>query len=473
MADDLDILLRTRTRNLFIISSAIIVYLLAGADIGQLAVGTMKVPARFPEVLKWAAVVVLLWFWWRYFIVWLDHRLAFRNEVRVTLRQTSWFQNFLKKKLITDYGDSLEYMETSVSSGQGATRGDIRNIFTAGTKRLQVIVHQVDFYMEMDGIRTAVAREPEGLIVNIPWWRYFGLVPFISVWQALRKDSFGNVVLPHLVAIAAMVLIGLSFKGVDPAGVFGLLDGGQASATSGIVTAVAPNITVIGSGQSWIGRVIDDPVALTALLISMLAVGFTIWRGWREIQLRQSQDYLDASTRLLERAFESFEERRSDEWNGLPDPDRLLWLTVARMLRESESTALEITVRSHRALYKQTKNFWRGKIHDLLKSLGKAPLTYFAENADAILGTSGDQRSPISDKSLKVLLHFLEWPKDAPDPLDGTEHFTDEEIDHVATFEYRAVGDYLEAQRAMLRGSDGEKKHWRRKFLESVLNSKP
>ena len=55
MATDQQNVLRARARNLFIISSAIIVYLLAGADIEHLAVGALKAPAEYPEVLRAAA----------------------------------------------------------------------------------------------------------------------------------------------------------------------------------------------------------------------------------------------------------------------------------------------------------------------------------------------------------------------------------------------------------------------------------
>lgn len=212
----------------------------------------------------------------------------------------------------------------------------------------------------------------------------------------------------------------------------------------------------------------QNAVAWLAFLVSAIVAGFTIWRFRRDIQLQSSQDYLTASTRMLERAYETFKAKRSAEWGGLPEPDRLLWLTVARMLREANNTSREIKVRSHHTLYEHARTFWRGRLYDLLRPLNKAPLTYFAEDADSILGLSGDQRMPVADKSLRVVLDFLRWPKEKPDPLEGTPAFSDQEIDRMRSFEYAAVADYLDAKDAMLRREQSRKDFWRQKFRDAA-----
>jgi hypothetical protein len=137
------------------------------------------------------------------------------------------------------------------------------------------------------------------------------------------------------------------------------------------------------------------------------------------------------------------------------------------MLREAEHTAREINVRSHQTLYEHARTFWRGRLYDLLRPLDKSPLTYFAEDADSILGSSGDQRLPLSDKSLRVVLDFLRWPKEKPDPLEGTASFSDEEIDRMRSFEYAAVANFLEAKDAMLRGEESRKDFWRQEFRDA------
>ena len=215
-----------------------------------------------------------------------------------------------------------------------------------------------------------------------------------------------------------------------------------------------------------------NPVAWLALAVSSVLAAVTIWRFRRDYRRQASHDYLTASSRLLEQAFGAFDQARSDEWDGLPEPDRLLWLTVARMLKESDATAQEINEDSHRTLYDHTRNFWRGKLRDLLQPLGSVPLTYFAEDADSIVSTSGSQRMCISPKSLKVVLDFLEWPENKPDPLAGLSGFTAEEIDHIQTFRYKAVGDYLDAYDVMRKEKDDRKDYWREQFREAKESSK-
>src|SRR5690606_22153982 len=124
---------------------------------------------------------------------------------------------------------------------------------------------------------------------------------------------------------------------------------------------------------------------------------------YRSEALRRSRDYLDAAIRWLEQAYREFETRRSATWSGLPEPDRLLWLSVARMIREAESTSTKIKEESHKVLYRQARTYWRGKLVDLLAPLAKVALTYFAESPEkALVQFSGD-RAPISPKSLRVI----------------------------------------------------------------------
>ena len=100
-----------------------------------------------------------------------------------------------------------------------------------------------------------------------------------------------------------------------------------------------------------------NPVAWLALAVSIVAAAITIWRFKRDYRRQASHDYQTASSRLLEQAFEAFDQKRSKQWNGLPEPDRLLWLTVARMIMESDETAREIREASHRTLYNHARNF--------------------------------------------------------------------------------------------------------------------
>ena len=207
-----------------------------------------------------------------------------------------------------------------------------------------------------------------------------------------------------------------------------------------------------------------DMATWVAVAIAFALGIFSIWQYRKAERVRESKDFLDAATRRLEQAYSEMADRRSTEWMNLPAPDRLLWLSVARMIREGENTANQITEKSHQVLYEHAQTFWRGKLYDLLLPLNKVPLTYFAETPDKALVQLGDDRAPISPKSLRVILDFSKWPKDTADPLQGVGEHSAEEIDRMQTFGPRSVGDYLDALDAMHSDSEPRKDHWRREW---------
>lgn len=91
-------------RNLFVIAGAIIVYLLAGADLANLAVLGIRAPAEYPVVFSHASVVALVWFWWRYQVSWLDSnaRKDFRNDYLSQLQQREPYKTLIKKSVDLD-----------------------------------------------------------------------------------------------------------------------------------------------------------------------------------------------------------------------------------------------------------------------------------------------------------------------------------------------------------------------------------
>ena len=211
----------------------------------------------------------------------------------------------------------------------------------------------------------------------------------------------------------------------------------------------------------------NNPVAWFALVVSIVSAGLTMWRSFRDLRRQSSHDYLNAAVQQLERAYEAFDGARDPKWRDLPAPDRIMWLTVARLLRQSSDTSKRIREVSHRAIYEHSADVWRGKFADLLRPLRDVRLTYFAEDADSIIASHADQRSPISSKSIRVILDFMEWPKGRPDPIADAQPFTEAEIDRIGTFHYRSLGDYLEAVDAMRNGSEDRKIFWRSKFAEA------
>lgn len=212
-------------------------------------------------------------------------------------------------------------------------------------------------------------------------------------------------------------------------------------------------------------HILSNPVAWIALVVSFVSAAVTIWKIRRDLARQNSQDYLTAATRLLEQAYGSFDKARDEKWLGLPQPSRLLWLTVARMIQESAITAKHITETSHKVLYEHARNFWRGQLHDLLLPLERISLRYFAEDADSLFAVTGNKRMPLSGKSLRIILAFLEWPAEKKDPLDEAERFT--ELDRIRLVGYEPVVAFLEAEKTMCTPNECTRRHWRKRWHQA------
>ena len=214
--------LRPRARNLFIIASAIIIYLLAGADIDQLAVGALKAPAQYPVVLRAAAVGALIWFWWRYLQIWFQERQVYRTKILGALHDTSIFQHYLIERLRADYPQDLEKMEIKARQGDPIAEGLVR-VVTDKERRLCVKITQLDFRIADRQVRPIHPSQNLGFEITIPWWLHYSLILPISIWQGFRYEYFADLVLPHIAFIVATFLVISAMFWVDPAGVFGLL----------------------------------------------------------------------------------------------------------------------------------------------------------------------------------------------------------------------------------------------------------
>lgn len=158
-----------------------------------------------------------------------------------------------------------------------------------------------------------------------------------------------------------------------------------------------------------------------------------------------SKEYLDKSISLLEDAYTLFTKKLTPEdW---PKNDRLLWLTVARMLHTSNDLGSKIKYKSHRNIYKVTKQFWSYRFYDILKiEEDSFPATYFAEKPEhLILYNPRKDQVPLSLKSISVLYRFAKWPEELKDPLSDISTFSEEEIEKMCDFGPRGLGNHLKA----------------------------
>jgi len=176
------------------------------------------------------------------------------------------------------------------------------------------------------------------------------------------------------------------------------------------------------------------------VLVALLSLGLTMRRN-------RSEDYLESAGDLLEKAYETLADLDEE---GRPKNSRRNWLTAARLIRISERIGNQITDESHKTIYRERTQYWRGRIHDLIfPSVEGYPKEYYAEKPEHMYAWIDKERAPLSERSLGVLYRFIKWPEGIPDPIADEKHFSDEEIEKMRLFGPRGLGELLDAAKEL------------------------
>jgi hypothetical protein len=180
---------------------------------------------------------------------------------------------------------------------------------------------------------------------------------------------------------------------------------------------------------------VTPPLVAAGVLVALLTLLFNRQRT-------QSEDYLEHAQDLLEKAYSRL--AVLDD-KGRPQNKRLNWLTSARLIRTAQAVAGKIEEPSHREIWNEQLNYWRGRFYDLIfPSMEGLPSDYYAEKPEDMFVYSGDERNPLSLTSLAVLYRFIRWPEGQEDPIRGEPAFTEEEMHKMLTFGPRGLGKLLE-----------------------------
>ena len=217
-----------------------------------------------------------------------------------------------------------------------------------------------------------------------------------------------------------------------------------------IVIAVWPFVVSKDSGP--------DASAMVSSLAVVAGVFVALITWLDRLVKERSSNYLEAATDMLGKAYDSL---GAEGPGGAPKPSRLSWLTAARLVRTAEELAELITEGSHQRIWERRKEYWRGRLYDLINPEGKGfPSTYYAEKPEHMLAYTPDEdREPLAPRSLAVLYRFIDWPSDVIDPIKNEPYFSEDEIERMATFGPRGLGELLEQVekiKADMRSKDNE-----------------
>ena len=130
----------------------------------------------------------------------------------------------------------------------------------------------------------------------------------------------------------------------------------------------------------------------------------------RERRRLASKEYLSESVLLLSRAYALFA-GQSDE---IPSNDRLLWLSVSRMLVRYQNMRERISEEDHLVIVDEHEEYWRLQFYVLLGAYkAELNLDYFIPSGDKYGG------DVVSRKAVAIIFDFAKWREGDADPLDA------------------------------------------------------
>lgn len=152
----------------------------------------------------------------------------------------------------------------------------------------------------------------------------------------------------------------------------------------------------------------------TLAIVTSAYVGYRLYlttraKNYLDMARAESETSLKEAIRTLERAFEMFTYKSNE--NGVPPADRLLWLSVARMLIRFDELKEYVTAPDHQLILSEQEQYWRLRFYEVLE-MSKDTLTehYFKAH--------GRQGWEIDERSLLSMFAFSKWPANYPDPMD-------------------------------------------------------
>jgi len=123
-------------------------------------------------------------------------------------------------------------------------------------------------------------------------------------------------------------------------------------------------------------------IVLAGVLTAVLAFLFNLRRG-------RSEDVLEAASDLLEKAYEALLTKEGALTNL-----RHAWLSSARLIAAAEQLAKRIAEPSHESIYSERREYWRGRLYDLIfpSPPEGLPSSFYAEKPEHMIGWSGKVR---------------------------------------------------------------------------------
>lgn len=196
---------------------------------------------------------------------------------------------------------------------------------------------------------------------------------------------------------------------------------------------------------SYLGGTLAPILAFASFIGLLVSVNDQAQARIDEERRADSMAHYTNATRSLERAFNTFVGSE-----GVPISDRLVWLTVARLILSAKSVSQKITVPSIREMFAAEEEFARRRFYDVIQ-----PVSTDSPMANPYYFTSGEARllgNIIDERSIRVIYAFTDWPEDQPDPINDVARFSDEELESMVAGR-RGIAEFIRSRRGGARNA--------------------
>ncbi|MBU5612177.1 hypothetical protein [Geomonas azotofigens] len=154
-----------------------------------------------------------------------------------------------------------------------------------------------------------------------------------------------------------------------------------------------------------------------ALAVAVLTYLHNVTKFNLENHDKKSDKYLNEAVGALERAFLIFTDANTN--TSPPRPDRLNWLTTARIIESYKSLKQKVTSLEHNVVLKEHEEYWRHKFYTALGSDEMLAPGYFAKPKEKQCFDTDFENLDLT--SLAVVYNFAEWKHNYQDPLDSVD----------------------------------------------------
>jgi hypothetical protein len=156
----------------------------------------------------------------------------------------------------------------------------------------------------------------------------------------------------------------------------------------------------------------DDWLALTAIIVSIFSLAFTILNSVKNRRHTDDKELLEQLKQSMELAYECINNK-----NRMPSNNRNHWLTSARHITRYRQLKSSLKTGLFKTICDEKEEYWRNEFHKLLQ--GIEDISHFtAINLDTV------DSEKIEPMSAAIVYSMSTWPKDKPDPIDS-EPFED------------------------------------------------